>query len=380
MKYSHRQRVLTALDHKEPDRIPMDLGSTGNTGITRIACERLKKYLGIKEDAVIINKALQLVQPGEEILRRLDVDFRGLFISGPREDADILLENDAYIDEWSVKRQKPEGALYYDVIESPFQKSLTIKNLDSFNWPDPNDPGRVRGIKENARHFRENTDYALVMHISGGFITQSQYLRGFEGWFEDILLEPNLLGELLDHTLHFQKLLTQKALDEAKENVDIIHFGDDLGTQNGLMFSPQVYREIIKPRQAELFESVKNRSSAKVFYHTCGSVYEIMEDLIEIGVDILNPLQHSAKGMDCAVLKKKYGDRISFWGAVDTQHVLPKGDPEDVRCEVAKRIDTLAPGGGYVLNAVHNIQPDVPPENICEMYDFGKVYGRYPLR
>jgi uroporphyrinogen decarboxylase len=379
MKYTHRQRALASLEHKEPDRIPMDLGSTGNTGITHIACERLKRYLGIKDETPIINKALQLVKPGEEMLRRLDVDFRGLFISGPSEDVDILLGNDTYVDEWSVKRQRPEGSLYYDVIESPFQKGITLKSLESFNWPDPNDPGRIRGIKESADHYCKNTGYAIVMHISGGFITQSQYLRGFEGWLEDVLQDPELLGVLLDHTLHFQKMLTEKALDEAGEKVDIIHFGDDLGTQNGLMFSPQVYRKIIKPRQAELFKRVKNRSSAKIFYHTCGSVYEILEDLIEIGVDILNPLQHSARGMDCAVLKKKYGDRISFWGAVDTQHVLPKGDLEEVRCEVSKRIDTLAPGGGYVLNAVHNIQPDVPPGNICEMYDFGKAYGRYPL-
>lgn len=378
MAYTHRQRALDAILLKEPDRVPMDLGSTGNTGITKIAYDRLKSYLGINTKTEVIHKAMQLVEVEEEVLLRFDIDFRGMRTSTPQKPETGLAEDsDTYTDEWSVIRKRPPGALYYDVIKSPFEKGMTSKELDTFDWPDPDDPERIKGIKEKASYYRHKTDYATVLHIGGGFITQSQYLRGFEGWFEDIMLEPELLGALLDVTLDFQKRLTINALKQAKGDIDIIHFGDDLGTQNGLMISPDIYRKIIKPRQAELFDAVIQNSNARIFFHTCGSVYEIMDDLIEIGIDIYNPVQHSARGMDCVLLKKKYGDRIAFWGGIDTQHVLPFGSRQDVRKEVRDRINMLSKGGGYVLNAIHNIQPDVKPENICEMYDAGKEYGQY---
>jgi len=373
---SHRQRVLMALNHQEADRIPFDLGSTGNTGIAKVAYDNLKKYLGITTETVLLSKAMQLVDVDEAVLKRFDIDTRGVC---PRERTgweDIISGEGKYTDEWGVTWYKPESSFYYDVISSPFKEELTQKGLDTFNWPDPCNAGRIRGISERVKNYRENTDCAVVLNIMGGFITLSQRLRGLEGWLEDILLEPELIGELLDHTLEFQQKLAEESMKAANYDIDVIHFGDDIGTQNGLMISPKTYREIIKPRQAKLFAAVKRNSNVKILYHSCGSNIDILDDLIEIGVDAYNPVQYNSRGMDCETLKKRFGDRITFWGGIDTSRILPRGTTKEVNEEVRKIIKIFAPGGGYVLNPVHNIQPDVPPENICEMFDSAMIYGK----
>ena len=374
---SHKQRVLMALNHQEADRIPFDLGSTGNTGITKIAYDNLKKHLGITSETVVLIKSLQLVEVEEAVLKRFDIDTRGVWTGGSTDWQDISTGTGKYIDEWGVEWYKPESSLYYDTISSPFGEGLSKKVLDSYKWPDPCNIGRISGIREKIKYYRENTDCAVVLYIVGGFVTISQRLRGFEGWLEDILLEPELIGELLDHTLEYQQKLAEAAMEAANYDFDIVHFGDDLGTQNGLMISPESYRKIIKPRQAKLFATVKEKSNAKILYHSCGSNIEIFEDLIEIGMDAYNPVQYKTRGMDCEILKKRFGDRVTFWGGIDTSRVLPSGTTNEVNEEVHKVIKIFSPNGGYVLNPVHNIQPDVPPENVCEMFDSALIYGKY---
>jgi len=208
-----------------------------------------------------------------------------------------------------------------------------------------------------------------VLHVMGGFITQSQYLRGLGQWLEDIAAEPELLGEFLDYTLQYQLDLAMDSLAECDFDVDVVHFGDDLGMQNGLMFSPKTYREIIKPRQAKLFGAVKAHSKAKILYHTCGSNYDILDDLIEIGVDALNPVQTNATNMQADKLKKDFGDRLVFWGAIDTHA------PTTMEEEVRKVIEVMAPGGGFVLSSIHNIQPDISAENIRAIFESALKYG-----
>jgi uroporphyrinogen decarboxylase len=370
---------MAALNHEEPDRVPIDLGSTANSGMTIKAYESLKEHLGYSRDTVVLNKVHQLARMDEDVLSQLQVDTRGIFITIPDYGASSGSGDDTFTDEWGVVRAKPESSYYYDVIRSPFEVDCSKKNLDRFKWPDPRDPGRTAGLREQAEACRRNGDPAVVAHIMGGFITQSQYLRGFAGWFEDSLLDPDFFCALLDRTLDFAIGLTRSVLSIVGHSVDVIEFGDDLGTQNGLMISPACYRQYLKPRQAKLFAEARKMTDAKLLYHTCGSVYEVVEDLIEIGVDVLNPIQHNTRGMDCVMLKQEYGSRLAFWGGIDTNFALPRGSIADVRAEVKERIRILAPGGGYVLNPIHNVQPDVPPQNLLAMIDACREYGQYPV-
>jgi uroporphyrinogen decarboxylase len=303
------------------------------------------------------------------------VDTRGIFLSGSDTWKNIELSANTYIDEWGVTYHQPENSPFYDALKNPLAGELTSKTLREYPWPDPHNKGRVRNVRERARYLRGHTDYAVVFHAMGGFITQSQYLRGLEQWLEDMAAEPDLLGELLDCTLNYQLNLTMDCLAECDFDVDIVHFGDDLGMQNGLMFSPKTYREIIKPRQAKLFATVKKNTKAKVFFHSCGSNYDILDDLIEIGVDAFNPVQTNAKNMQADKLKREFGGRLCFWGAVDTHVPSVGADPAGMEEEVKKVIEVMAPGGGYVLSAIHNIQPDISAENILTLFDSALKYG-----
>ena len=374
-----RERVLAALNHREPDRVPLDLGTTGNTSITAGAYTKLLAHLGIDAEVVIWDRMQQLALPDERVLERLHIDTRGFWVGSPDNRPTRELEGDSYEDEWGVVRSRPPGGLYYDVVKSPLSGFISESDVRAHNWPDPTDWGRFRGLKEKARQLREETPYAVVFHAAAGFLTRSQYLRGFEDWFTDLVADPDLIGLVMDRTLEIQLEATRIALSEVGEYIDVMMFGDDIGVQHCPMVSPAMYRRMLKPRQAKLFELAHSLTSAKLLYHTCGSVVELIDDLIEIGVDVLNPIQVSAAHMETDTLKARFGDRLSFWGAIDTQHVMPNGTPDDVRVEVRKRIRDLAPGGGYVVDTVHNIQADVPPENICALYDEAAEFGRYPI-
>ncbi len=374
-----RERVRTTLNHQEPDRVPVDLGSTGNTGITAGAYSGLVKRLGIDAEVTIWDRMQGLAVPDERVLQALHIDTRGIWLGSPDGRPNRDLEGDSYVDEWGVVRARPEGGLYYDLIKSPLSGEITESDLRSFDWPDGGDPGRFRGIAERAKMLHDETPYAVVFHAAAGFLTRSQYLRGFEDWFTDLGADPDLLGQVMDHTLEVQLETTAIGLREVGKYIDVMMFGDDIGMQYGPLVSPAMYRRMLKPRQAKLFALAHSLTDAKLLYHTCGSVVELIPDLIEIGVDILNPVQVSAANMDTATLKAKFGDKLSFWGAIDSQSVMPSGTPDAVRAEARKRITDLAPGGGYVVDNVHNIQADVPAENIIALYDEAVTFGKYPL-
>ena len=362
-----RERILNAFAHVESDRVPIDFGSTANTSITKDAYEDLKRLFKIDLPTKLMSKNLATAIVDEVVLERFGVDTRGIFLSGSDEWHDIELAPDKYIDEWGITYYKPPDSPFYDAVKNPLAGEISSKTLREYPWPDPHNRGRIRNVRERVKYLREHTDFAVVFHVMGGFITQSQYLRGLEQWLEDIAAEPELLGELLDCTLQYQLDLTMDALAECDFDIDVVHFGDDLGMQNGLMFSPKSYREIIKPRQAKLFGAVKAHSKAKILYHSCGSNYDILDDLIEIGVDALNPVQTNAKNMQAEKLKREFGGRLCFWGAIDTH--VPGTDPKEMEEEVRRVIQVMAPGGGYILSAIHNIQHNVTAENICTMFD-----------
>ena len=368
---THRERVMAALSHRQPDRVPLDLGSTRDSSVVVEAYERLKAHFGVGGGATLTSRMMRVVDVDESILRGLDIDTRGVFPGTP---PDVATGDRSYRDEWGVERTQPAGAFYYDQIRYPLAGPISVADIVRHKWPDPDDPVRVRGLRERVRAIRASTDCAIVLNLQSAFVHASQYLRGFEDWFVDLAADPKLAGVLFDAVLEVTVGMCRTILREIGRDVDVLMGSDDLGLQGGLMVAPETYRALIKPRHAKYLRLMHDMSDAKVFFHTCGSVVAIIEDLIEIGVDVLNPLQVSAAGMDPARLKQRYGGRLAFWGAVDTQRVLPFGSVADVEAEVERRIEELGCDGGYVLAAVHNIQPDVSAEKILAMYRHARSY------
>ncbi|MBI2939269.1 MAG: hypothetical protein HYY04_02435 [Chloroflexi bacterium] len=379
MPMTHRERLITALSHREPDRVPLDLGSTRVSSIHVASYEALKRYLGIEAENVILDRMMQPVLVDERILQKLDIDTRGVWLGKPDNSADAQLTPTVWRDEWSLLREQPPGTHYYDLVESPLAGEITIQDIVDYPWPDPHDPGRTRGLRGRVEHLRQTTDYAIVLNTTSICVHASQYLRGFEEWFTDLVADQKLIGALMDAVLEVNMAIVADALSLVGDLVDVVFTGDDIGHQNGPISSPELYRKLIKPRQRRFFDQIHSLTRAKVLYHTCGDVYLLLGDLIDLGIDAVNPVQVAAKNMDPIRLKKEFGDRMVFWGGIDSQRVLPFGTVADVQREVARRIHELGPGGGYVVNAVHNIQPEVPPENVVTMFDYAREVGHYPL-
>jgi uroporphyrinogen decarboxylase len=382
----HRERVLAALSHREPDRVPLDLGATRNSSIIVDAYQRLVKWLGLTDEVEVdvlqqlgAARGLRLAQVDEQILRRLDVDLRAVFLGPPDNWQDIELDERTYQDQWGVVRCRPPTSYYYDIIHWPLAGDITPSDIVRWPWPDPEDPGLVRGLRERAQKLRETTDYAVVLHLGNIFIHQSQYMRGFEDWYMDFAANPSLICMLMDAILETRLVITRRALEKVGDLIDVVSFSDDIADQRGPMISPAMFRRYLKPRFARYFDLVHSLTSAKVLFHSCGAVRKLLPDFIDLGIDCVNPVQVSAADMDTTRLKREFGDKLVFWGGIDTQHVLPQGSVEDVRDEVRHRIRDLAPRGGYILCAVHNIQPDVPPENVWAMYEAALETGQYPI-
>ncbi len=376
---THRERVISALNHEEPDRVPLDLGGTIATSIHIDAYANLVEYLGLQEPVSEIqfgNVQAFIAAPSETVLRRFDVDCRPLAL-GPPDIGTVILDERSYRDEWGVLWARPEGGHYINV-NGPFQeKEPTLSDLEKHPWPDPKDPGRIRGLKERAIKLHQETDYAIVLTLPYAFVGGCQRVRGFGEWMEDLLVNPVLAEATMEHVLMVVAGVAEFVLAEVGEYVDVVLFPDDLGFQDRCYVRPELYRQMIKPYHRRLVEVIKSKTQAKVLMHSDGCVYPIIGDLIEIGVDALNPVQVSAKDMGSQRLKADFGGSLSFWGGIDTHEVLPVGTPEDVRNEVMTRIRDLAPGGGYVLASVHNILEEVPPENVVAMLDTALEYGRY---
>ncbi len=374
---THRERVLAALNHRQPDRLPLDLGSTRVTGMVKDGYERLCDLLGFGKPGPCIDMMQQLYEFDERVLEYLDVDVRGVSLGAPDGDGDRMLPDGRHKDEWGVTRVKPEGCHYYELNVCPLAGAITAADIANHKLPDPTDAGRFRGLRERARRLREETDFAVIYNARYHLVHQTQYLRGFEDWYCDLAGDHDLFRALLDAVLENMLELNRRAFEELGDLIDIVGFGDDIGLQDRPVCSLPMYRELIRPYQERITSHMRAHTGAKIFYHTCGSVYRYIPEFIELGVDALNPVQVSAKNMEPERLKQEFGGRIAFWGGVDTQHLLPHGSAEEVSSGVRRMFDIMGPGGGYVLSAVHNIQPDVPAENILAMFETGRqcVYG-----
>ena len=379
-----RERVMLALNHQEPDRIPIDLGATIVSSIVKSTYIPLKQTLGLEvEDIKMLDYVQQLPYVDEALLKRFDVDFRMVQLPAATAPGLNIFEEGSYyafIDRWGSKLHMPkEGGLYYDWVDFPI-KEPTLEALNTYHWPRPDPPELIDRLAEQARSLYENSDYALVGSavIGGGIFEQPARTMGLENFMMALISEPQFADRLMDQVTDIYIESCNNYLDKVGQYLNVFTFWDDLAGQDGWLIRPEIYRKMIKPKQRRLVEAIKKKTGAKLFYHSCGATRGLIPDLIELGFDILNPVQVSARGMDSRKLKQDFGRDIVFWGGgVDTQHVLPFGSPQEVADEVKRRIDDLAPGGGFVFAAVHNIQAYVPPENIVTMFDTALQYGRY---
>ena len=379
-----RQRLTKALNHQIPDRVPIDLGGF-QTGIHKAAYAELLDYLGIEDEPAILDPVQQLAKPCEELLERFHVDIRYVTAHAPDSFKGGIEKNTRggrlwhdLKDEFGVVWSMPDDRqLYMDISRHPLADAA-IETIADYPFPKGGDPTRFTGVRERALELRNQTPYAVSTGICGVVYEICWYMRGLERWFIDMIENPAFCEALLDHTLKFWLDYFAAFLAEVGDIIDVVMIGDDLAGQAGPLFSPDFYRRIVKPRQKKLVAHIKSLTPAKIWYHTCGSVASLIPDLLDNGIDILNPVQISAENMDPQKLKQQFGQRLSFWGGgIDAQHVLPTATPSEIKKHVKRNIQILKPGGGYVFNNVHNIQPGVPPENIVALFDAAYEYGFY---
>jgi uroporphyrinogen decarboxylase len=376
---THRERVLTALKRQPPDRVPVDLGGTLASTINIHAYRRLMAHLGFGDDPPVayLSRRSNSVLPDERLLQYLDVDCRAVILESPDASPERELPDGSLFDEWGITWKHLGSGQHYINADGPFYRQDPDPGLmEKFAWPEPLDPGRFRTLRKQAQAHRAASDAALILVLGVGVVHQIQFMRGYASALEDLIVAPDFVRAFMDRYADFWGCMTERALQEVGDLVDLAMFGDDLGTQQGPVMSPLLYRRLIKPYHARMVQAVK-RFDKPLLLHSCGSVAALIPDLIQVGFDALHPIQVSAKDMETARLKREFGRDITFWGGIDTQRVLPLGSPEDVRQEVRRRITDLGPGGGYVLGAVHNIQAEVPPENILAMVEAAREFGRY---
>jgi len=374
-----RERVLTALNHQEPDRVPLFVGTSGVTTLLGPAYERLKAHIGISNrPPAWISPLFGYALLDEDVMGLLGSDGRPV-LPGPVPSAVARqLAPDRVIDAWGVTWIKAPESLYFEPRIAPLA-SATIDDLDRYPWPDLAAESRFTGLAEQARKIQE-AGYASV--YVGGIILfdQACMLRGTENLLMDILTDKEFFAALINKILDRVLAHIHAVSRHMGRHLDLFVTACDLGSQNAPLISPACYREMLKPAHARMFAAIKSGTAAKTFFHSCGSIYPLLGDLIEAGVDVINPVQVSATDMaDTARLKHEFGRHLTFCGGIDTQRVLPRGTADDVRAEVRRRILDLARGGGYIASAVHCIQPDVPPENVVGMCDEVKRFGKYPI-
>ncbi|OGO09996.1 MAG: hypothetical protein A2Y93_15775 [Chloroflexi bacterium RBG_13_68_17] len=305
------------------------------------------------------------------------------FCTGKPDAWDMHLDGQAgfFTDEWGAGYRMPPGGYYFDYVSHPLAEARTLADLDRYPWPDPLDPGRFRGLQEQVNAAWRRGEKAIMMTIApAGSWEHTWTLRGPQQALTDLILERDLYEAILERTVEFQLAQWGRVLDLIGDRIDVAALSDDLGTQDGPMMSPRLYREIFKPRLSRITSLIHSRSCAKVYIHTDGSVYAFLPDLIEAGIDIINPVQTECRDMQPEKLKREFGRSLVFWGAGCNTRVFEFGSPDEVRSEAREAIRQLAPGGGYVFAPIHNIQPQVPPQNVVALFETAQQCGTYPIR
>ncbi len=378
----NRREIFTAtLNHQQPERVLVDYGKhIGSFHIN--AYKMLKEKLGIQTESKILDRMAQNVVLDEDVCQRLGIDFRWVVPNwvGVR---DVEIDGErGYIDMWQTPHKWTDVGQYYAIHSSPFNmETLTQADIDNFPWPQP-DPTMFTGLREQAKYWHENTDYVVGADgIKVGILQTASQLRGYDKLFLDFSINPDIAHRFLDRLSESINAMYRQYMQVVGDYVQVMVITDDQGTQNSLMISPKMFREFIKPRLKSLIETIKSTADVKVFMHCDGAITKIIPDLIEIGVDILNPVQTVVKGFDdTQALREQFGNQICFHGGMDVQQVLPNYTPEQIRAEVARRIRDLGSNGGYIIAPCHNINIDIPLENVTTMFEAAKEFGQYPLK
>jgi uroporphyrinogen decarboxylase len=354
-----RERVRMALDHQAPDRVPLELGGAGITSASPQMQQRLRDVLGLREPP-----DPRFPYFDDAIQKYFEIDFRGIYLN------DIARPGET-TDEFGVMD-------YANAHDNPLAH-VSREELKKFPWPVAEDPRRVEGLREYARFLHEETEYAVVgQHVGVGLFEGGLRLRGYERFLLDCASDPDWVRSFFDIILDLDSRLMDAYLGEVGEYLDVIWLGDDSCTQRGPYTSPKMYRQLVKPYFTEYIRRIRSKTNARIVHHCCGSCYRLLPDLIDIGVEVLNPVQPEAEDMDHARLKAEFGDRLSFWGGIGMQHLLPHGTPDEVRQGVRAAFETLGKGGGWVCAAVHTFTEDVPPENIIAMLEEGRECAYLP--
>jgi uroporphyrinogen decarboxylase len=379
-RLTSRERFNLALNHREPDRVPIDLGSITSTIRTVEAYDRLKAYLGVALDRKIRHIADEHIVPDEEVVKALHVDTWYVRLNTPKSWQKVRLDPYTIVDEWGVPWAKPPGSLYTSPVRPPLTKPA-LEAISAHPWPDPDEQSRFEGVGEKASHLFKKTDYAVVADgLTGvGVFDMAWRLRGMEEILMDMILHPEFAEALFRRLADFYVAVYRNYMQAVGDSIQMLIYYEDLSGQDGPLISPALYRKYVKPCHRRIFAEIRKYTAAKICVHICGSAWAFLDDFVELGVDVLNPVQTSARDMEPERLKDRYGKALSFHGGIDTQHFLPRATPQEVREEVRRLIRILGKGGGYLLTSCHSIQPDVTPENIAALFSAAAEFGKYPL-
>jgi len=374
-----KERVMTILNHKEADRVPLDFGAAQNCGISLALYPKLLEYFGMQEDVRCCHKTAQLAHISETFMKKLECDVRAPFPLQKNIPMKEWEDKDSFflLDSWGTLLRMPKkGGHYYDMVSAPLAGSMDKEEGKCVFPPVPEiEPEAVT----QAQAYQE-AGYPVVIReqYGNGFLQNAPKVYGYEDWMMMLALDDKRAYEYMDNLLEGKMRYWDNVVAAFGDTIDIVCELDDLGTQNGPFIDPAMLKKKIKPYYRKLFDYIHKITKAKVYMHSCGSVVKVIPDLIEVGVDILNPVQIGAAGMDPAILKKEYGKDIVFWGGgIDTQKILPKGKPSEIRDHVKRNIEIFSRDGGFVFATVHNVQSDVPPENFIAMWEAFREFRNY---
>lgn len=376
-----RERVAAALNHREPDRVPVSLGGSANH-IAEAAFIRLRDHLGAQDIPRRTLVGFYTTPDYNPLLDKLGTDIRYIHMRPPASyHAHSLLEPfEPFVDEWGLTHQLTSG--YYDLPGAPLAERFTPEGIENYAWPDPYDPVRMEGVKEEVERLYNETDHAIVAHrpVYGNIWEMSRLLLGMEKALVATILEPKTFDALMWKLTEVLNGFYDAFLSVVGPYVQIVEMAEDLGTNMGPMVNPKFYREHIKPRHKETIALIKQKApNAKVMLHCDGAIHAFLPDLIDAGFEALNPIESNLPGMNPADLKAEFGSEMVFMGGVDVREVLTRGSVEDVRHEVKLRIAQMAPGGGYICGPSHNFGNDMPLENILAFFEATREFGSYPL-
>jgi uroporphyrinogen decarboxylase len=383
MTMSSRERVLAVLNHEVPDRVPIVLGPSNATGVKMGTYRCIKELIGVQaEDRYIYDwPELGTADMDEATLDRLHSDVRGVLDLEPASVMERNLQREPHsphFNSWGGGAIESEPGSWFPGIH-PLENATTLEEIEAHAWPDMDDPTRVAHVKARAQQLADENKYGIIATPWLLFPLERAFeMQRMDKFLMNMVKHPDFAKALLEKNASLCKTLMGHFLRECGDNIDIIKIGDDLGMNTSLLMSPKMYRAILKPIHADYIAFIKQHTKAKVMFHTDGDILPLIPDFIEMGVDILNPIQTSAGKMsDLHTLKTQFGRDIVFCGGIDTLQILPFGTPQQVRDEVKRVISVLGEGGGYMLGAVHTVMNDVPAENVLAMVDAVEEFGYY---